>query len=252
MRCGGLFAGLARLVGAVFAVTVAITVAIPVPVAAEVAVAPVFAAAFALLALRCLLATLTLRTVATVGAIISVATIIAVAAVAPIIAALIAFAPVIAVAALLEGPCLGRFDKRRLALAQFDHLRARPFFRAVIAVLAIVPLRSVAPSVAVAVAALATAIGVLTGPVALPAAAPALLLLLTLAFLLLGRHFALRFAQHAGVMFGVLQEVFGGHAIIRQLRVTGEKLVLLDDLLRGATHLALGAGAVKDAIDDVA
>ena len=75
---------------------------------------------------------------------------------------------------------------------------------------------------------------------------------LALAFFLFCGHFALRLAQHAGVMFGMLEEVFGCHAVIRQLRIAGERQVLVDDLLRRAADLALGAGRVEDPVDDIA
>ncbi|OIQ72466.1 hypothetical protein GALL_459060 [mine drainage metagenome] len=60
-----------------------------------------------------------------------------------------------------------------------------------------------------------------------------------------------RLTQHAGVMFGVLQEVFMRHAVIGQLRIARQLEVFLDDLLRGAAHLAFGTRRFKDAVDDV-
>ena len=53
-------------------------------------------------------------------------------------------------------------------------------------------------------------------------------------------------------MFGVLQEILGGDPVIRQLCVTGQLLIFLDDLLRRATHLALGTRGIEDTVDDVA
>ncbi len=53
--------------------------------------------------------------------------------------------------------------------------------------------------------------------------------------------FALRLAQHAGVMLGMLQKALLGDAVIRELRVTGECQVFFDNLLGGATHLAFGS-----------
>lgn len=76
------------------------------------------------------------------------------------------------------------------------------------------------------------------------------LLLLTL--FLFGGHLTLRFGKQAGIMLGVLQEILGGNAVIRQLRVAGEHLVFFDDLLRRSTHLAFGARAVEDTVDDIA
>ena len=43
-----------------------------------------------------------------------------------------------------------------------------------------------------------------------------------------------------------------GHAVARKLGVAGEREVFLDDLLGGAADLAFGAGAVEDAVDDIA
>ena len=62
---------------------------------------------------------------------------------------------------------------------------------------------------------------------------------------------ALRFAQQAQVMFGVLLKVLSRHAIIGQLRIARQLIVFVDDLLRGAAHLALGARAVKDPVHHI-
>jgi hypothetical protein len=70
--------------------------------------------------------------------------------------------------------------------------------------------------------------------------------------LLLGGHLAHRFGQKAGVVFGVLQEILGCHAVIRQLRIAGKRLIFLDNLLRGSAHFAFGARAVEDAVDNIA
>lgn len=83
----------------------------------------------------------------------------------------------------------------------------------------------------------------------------AILSLIAIALLtafLFRRHFAHRFGQHTGVMFGMLREIFRGHTIIRPLRIAGKHLIFFDDLLRRATHLALGARAVENTIDDIA
>lgn len=69
---------------------------------------------------------------------------------------------------------------------------------------------------------------------------------LTLGHLLVG------LTQHAGVMLCVLQKALFCHAIMGQLGVTRQSQILLDDLLGGATHLALGPRAVKDAVNDIA
>ncbi len=87
-----------------------------------------------------------------------------------------------------------------------------------------------------------------------PFAVPFGLAFAVLAFLFVAAlvHFALRLAEQAQVMFRVLLKVFGRYAIIAQLRITRELVVFLYDLLRRAAHFALGAGAVKHAVDDVA
>ena len=65
-------------------------------------------------------------------------------------------------------------------------------------------------------------------------------------------HFALCLAQQPQVVFGVLLKVLGGHTVIAQLCIAGQLVVFLDNLLRRAAHLALGAGAVKNTVDDIA
>ena len=80
---------------------------------------------------------------------------------------------------------------------------------------------------------------------------PALLLLALLLFAL-RIHFFLRHAQQAQVMFRVLLKVFSRHTVIGQLCVSRQLIVFVDDLLRRAAHLALRAGTVKHAVDDIA
>ena len=53
-------------------------------------------------------------------------------------------------------------------------------------------------------------------------------------------------------MLSVLLEIFGCDTVIRQLRVAGELVILVDNLLWRSAHLAFRAGAVKHAIDDIA
>ena len=72
------------------------------------------------------------------------------------------------------------------------------------------------------------------------------LLLLTLCL------FALRLAQHTGVMFGMLQEGLFSHTVVRQLGITGQCQVFFDDLLRGAADLALRPRGIKYTIDNIA
>ena len=64
--------------------------------------------------------------------------------------------------------------------------------------------------------------------------------------------FAHGFGQHAGIVLGMLLEVFHRHAVIGELRIARERLVFLDDLLRRSADLAFGPGTVEDAVDDVA
>ena len=79
----------------------------------------------------------------------------------------------------------------------------------------------------------------------------AVLRIALLAAFLFGGKLAVGFGQKPCVMFGMLQKVFSGNAVVGQLRITGEKLVFFDQLGRGATHLAIGARTVKNAVDDV-
>jgi hypothetical protein len=77
-------------------------------------------------------------------------------------------------------------------------------------------------------------------------------LLVLLTAFLFRRHFARRFSQKARVMFGVLQEILGGNTVVGQLGIAGQKLILFNQLRRGAAHLALRARAVENAVDDIA
>jgi len=61
-----------------------------------------------------------------------------------------------------------------------------------------------------------------------------------------------RFEQDALIVLRVLQEVLGHHTVAGSLSIAGERLILVDDLLRGAAHLALGPGAFVDAVHVVA
>jgi hypothetical protein len=53
-------------------------------------------------------------------------------------------------------------------------------------------------------------------------------------------------------VFGVLQEILGCNAVIRQLRIAGKRLIFFNNLLRRSAHFAFGARAVEDAVDNVA
>ena len=160
------------------------------------------------------------------------------------------------IAALLRRARFGCFHKRAFLGAELDHLtRTRRLVPPVVAIFGpvigtiIATVLPIAPLVAVAVAVTVATVAV---PALLLGLLALLALLAALTFVLFGLQFTLRLAQHAGVMLGMLHEVLGGHAVIRQLRITGEKQILLDDLLRRATHLALRAGAFEHAVDDIA
>jgi len=121
----------------------------------------------------------------------------------------------------------------------------------VLCILAILPgIALLRRAVGVALPSPATNIALL--PVIVAVIAAWLLPALGTALFLFGRHLAHRFAQHAGIVLGMLHEVLVRHAVIRQLRVAGEVLVLFDDLLRRTAHLALGTRRVEYTVDDVA
>ena len=77
------------------------------------------------------------------------------------------------------------------------------------------------------------------------------LTILALTAFLFARQFTLRLAQHARVMFGMLQEILFRHTVIAQLGVARQLKVFVNDLLRRAANLALGTGAVENPIDDI-
>ena len=258
-------------------VTPIVTVAAEItPIVAILTFATLAFTTLALTALTIIVLTLATLTVVvlTVAAILAVALIRTIAAI---------------IAARLERTRFGRFHQIGIpTLAQFDHRSARggslirvaivsvfaailtvaprliPVAIAVVAVaVAVVALIVVTVAVAIAILLAAALIAVLLIAVLVAVLAAILaaallttllrvVLLIALTLFLFGGHLAHRLAQQAGVMLGMLQEVFCSDAVIRQLRVTGEKLILLDDLLRRATHLAFGARAVEDAVDDVA
>ena len=119
---------------------------------------------------------------------------------------------------------------------------------ALVAVLAtIVPIAAVLATVVLATVVLTAALATLVITMAADVALIAVIVGAALAF----GHLAVRLAQHAGVMLGVLQKALLRDAVMGQLRVARQRQVFLDDLLGGATHLALGPRAVKDAIGDV-
>ncbi len=98
--------------------------------------------------------------------------------------------------------------------------------------------------IAAAIFAVVTVIAVVIAAIAIAV----LIVLLLLAFGL----FTLRFAQHAGVMFGVLEEGLLRNAVIGQLGVTRQRQIFFNDLLRGAADLAFGTRGIEYAIDNIA
>ena len=74
-----------------------------------------------------------------------------------------------------------------------------------------------------------------------------LLLVLLLAFLLL----ALCLGQHAQIMLGMLLKVFSGNPVVRQLRVAGQLIILVYNLLRRAAHFAFGTRRIEHTVYDV-
>jgi hypothetical protein len=130
-------------------------------------------------------------------------------------------------------PGLGQLNKRGIIIAT-DNAKAFGSIASVAGLVAAIVAPVISPLIAVARA------------IALTAAR------LLLARLLFGGLFAHRFGQKPGVMLGMLQEVFGCDPVIRKLRVTGQKLILLDDLLGRATHLAFGTRAVEHPVDNIA
>ena len=66
-----------------------------------------------------------------------------------------------------------------------------------------------------------------------------LVALLRLLLRILGIHFALRLSQHPQIMLCVLLKALSRHAVMAQLRVTGQLVVFIDDLLGRTANLAL-------------
>ncbi len=78
------------------------------------------------------------------------------------------------------------------------------------------------------------------------------LLLLTLLLVAARIHLTLGLGQHSGVMLGMLLKVLGCNPIIGQLRVAGQLIVFLDDLLGCAAHFPLWTRAIKNPVYDIA
>ena len=119
---------------------------------------------------------------------------------------------------------------------------------------ALIPLSAIliAASAALAVAAVSGLTAIVALRILLTAARVALTLTLTLlsAFLFTS-HIALRLAQKAGVVLGVLKEVLFGHPVIAKLCVPRKREVLVDDLLRRTANLPLRAGGIEHPINNV-
>ena len=165
---------------------------------------------------------------------------------------------------------LGRFHQHRLALglAVAGGLVARVALFAPVAAVVVALVATILPVLTALRRTLAVAaLGPIVAAVALRAAvlrgvgltallavvlAVVLAALLIAALLGLTREFDLRLVQHAGVMFGVLLKVLSRDPVARQLRIARQQSVFVDDLLGGAAHLALGARAVENPVDDIA
>ena len=141
-----------------------------------------------------------------------------------------------------RGLALGRFDQRAGLAVAVRILNVR--LRADSGVMAAVALITLMRAVIALLRAVITLIRAITVDLAVP----------VLAFLLLslGIHLLLGFAQKSQVMLSVLLEILGCDAIIRQLRITRQLVVLFNDLLRRTAHLALRARAVEHAVHDIA
>ena len=71
-------------------------------------------------------------------------------------------------------------------------------------------------------------------------------LLLAAGFLL-----TLGVSQNTPIVLRVLHEIFRGHAVIAQLRITRQLAIFVDDLLRRAPYLSIRTGTIKDPVDDI-
>ena len=118
------------------------------------------------------------------------------------------------------------------------------------AVARLVTLALLAGLVVAVVLAATVAVVVLVGAFAIALRlALAVLAFLRLAAVLL---FALRFGQQAEVVLGVLLEVLGRNAIVGQLSIARQLVVLVYDLLGRTADLAVRTGAVEHPVDDIA
>lgn len=220
-------AALAFVAGIVAAIIVIALVFIALVVSALVIVARVIVA-------------LTITAIGVVALVVKALPIIALAVIAlaiatlPIVALIILRAAVIVIArralvlaailTLLTRAGFGGFDQACFFITDhFDHIMACDIGLFVATIIAVIG-----------------AVFTLAPLARLPILRPVLRIALLAAFLF-GGQLAVGFGQKPCVMFGVLQKILSGNAVVGQLRITGEKLVFFDQLGRGATHLAIGA-----------
>lgn len=86
-----------------------------------------------------------------------------------------------------------------------------------------------------------------------PLAVTISLTLAVLAFLIFTTriNFALRLIQKTQIMLSVLLKILSRDPVVAQLRIASQLVVFINDLLRRPAHLALRAGAVEDAINNI-
>ena len=78
-----------------------------------------------------------------------------------------------------------------------------------------------------------------------------LVALLRLLLRILGVHFALRLGQHPQIMLCVLLKALSRHAVMAQLRITGQLVVFVDNLLGRTANFALRTRRVENAVNNV-
>jgi len=174
---------------------------------------------------------------------------VALAVAALLVAALVAVALALAIAVAVAALVTALVIAVLLVTALTVTLVVAVAIAALVVALAMLALVGMALAVAlmVAVAVLAP----VTALVIAVAAHAALIVVVAAALALAFGHLTVRLAQHAGVMLRMLEKALFRHAVMGQLGVTRQRQVFLDDLLGGATHLALGPRAIEDAIGDI-
>ncbi len=137
-----------------------------------------------------------------------------------------------------------------LLLAPLNHFRLgrigqihRVLGRIVVAVAIAIPVTALALLVAVAISVLPRRAFAITLGLALTVQA---LLLLTMAI-----HFALRFGKKPQIMFGMLLEILGRHAVVPERRIPRKLVIFINNLLGGSTNLTLWPRTIEDPINDV-